>query len=87
MTSRVQSRKTPPVLVPLQAPEKLAPARIHKRIQLIHEYAERFRELDLSEVRELFDLRYLLEHGTLPPAGGPAKPVKKYQPQLEDLLA
>lgn len=87
MTSKVQTRKTPPVLQPLANPETLAPARIHKRIQLIHDYAEKHRELDISEVRELFDLRYLLEHGTLPPAGGPAKPVRKYTPQLEDLLA
>lgn len=87
MTSRVQSRKTPPVLVPLANPESLSNARLHQRIKLIYNYAEFHRELDPSEVRELFDLRYLLEHGTLPPAGGPARPVKKYQPQLEDLLA
>ena len=87
MTSRVQSRKTPPVLQPLASPEKLAPARIHQRIKLIHNYAEYHRELDPSEVRELFDLRYLLEHGTLPPVGGTLRVPKKYTPQLEDLLA
>lgn len=87
MTSRVQTRLTPPVLQPLKNPESQPLPRIHKRIKLIHEYAERYRELDLSEARELLDLKYLLEHGTLPPVGGTLRVPKKYTPQLEDLLA
>ncbi len=86
MTSRVQTRLSPPVLQPLRDPISQPLARIHKRIRLIHEYAERYRELDISEARELLDLKYLLEHGTLPPIG-PAFKAPKYKPNLEDLLS
>lgn len=81
----VQSKKSPPILQPLRNPEQLPHRRILARINLIHEYAERYRELDISEVRELFDLKYLLEHGTLPPASG-RRPTRR-RLTLEDLLS
>lgn len=81
----VQSKKSPPVLQPLHNPAALPRRRIIARIKLIHDYAEKHRELDISEARELLDLKYLLEHGTLPPASGRAKALPKLT--LEDLLA
>lgn len=85
--SKVQTRKTPPVLQPLFNPTRQSRLRIEKRIKLIHEYAERYRELDISEARELFDLKYLLKHGTLPPVGGTFKGSRLQPKTTEELLA
>lgn len=84
--SRVQTRKTPPVLQPLANPASLPARRIIARIKLIRDYAERFRELDITEARELSDLLYLQAHGVLPPVTGTFR--SKVKPLThEDLLA
>lgn len=59
----VQARKKPPVLIPLREPQRQPAARLHARIQLIVHYAERHRELDDIEARELLNLRSLLATG------------------------
>ena len=59
----VQSKKKPPVLVPLAEPMKQKPERLHARIQLIINYAERYRELDDVEARELLNLKHILATG------------------------
>lgn len=87
MSSRVQTRLVPPILQPLRDPTTLPKARIAKRIKLIHDYAEFYRELDISEARELFDLKYLLEYGTLPPVTGTFRSPKIKPLTLEELLA
>lgn len=69
MSSKVQTRKTPPVLQPLSDPLSRPKPRLVARIKLIRDYAERHRELDISEVKELFDLEHIIEYGTLPEVG------------------
>lgn len=67
MSSLVQTKLTPPILVPLGLTASDLPRarpRIERRIKLIHDYALRFRQLADCEACELLDLKYLLENGT-----------------------
>lgn len=89
MTSRVQTRKTPPVLQPLADPLSRAKPRLLARIKLIRDYAEKHRELDITEIKELFDLEHIVECGRLPEVGSfSLGKVKKVKPlTCEELLA
>lgn len=66
----VQSKRKPPVLAPLASPLRQKPERLHARIALITNYAERYRELDDSEARELLNLKHILATGAERPKGG-----------------
>ncbi len=65
----VQAKRKPPVLVPLSSPLTQKPERLRQRIALIVNYAERYRELDDIEARELLNLKHILEHGVEKPKG------------------
>jgi len=82
MADLVQCRKKPPVLVPLAAPMKQRPERLRQRLQLLVNYAERYRELDEIEAREYLNLKHILEHGCEKPKGHwfPGMQKKKFAP-------
>ena len=84
MVELVQSRKKPPVLVPLAQPLKQKPERLRARLQLLVNYAERYRELDEIEAREYLNLKHILEFGEEKPKGrwfpGMEKKKKIYEP-------
>jgi len=74
ITALVQSRRKPPVLVPLRDPLKQPKDRLRQRLQLLVNYAERYRELDDIEAREYLNLKHIIETGTeRPKASGPVK--------------
>lgn len=76
----VQSKRKPPVLVPLPEPLKQKKHKLIARVALIQNYAERYRELDDEEARELLNLKYILEHGVERPKG-------RWFPGLEEAKA
>jgi len=69
-----QSKRKPPVLVPLREPLSQPKERLRQRLQLLINYAERYRELDDIEAREYLNLKHIIETGTeRPKASGPIK--------------
>ena len=82
MAELVQCRRKPPVLVPLPNPLRLPPDRLRQRLQLLVNYAERYRELDEVEAREYLNLKHILAHGCEKPKGQwfPGMQKKKFAP-------
>ena len=91
MSELVQCKRKPPVLVPLPNPLRLSRERLSHRIVLITNYAERYRELDDIEARELLNLKHILATGLERPKGGNPSTREARDPQairkaLEALL-
>jgi hypothetical protein len=84
----VQSKRKPPVLVPLREPLKQSKDRLKQRLQLLVNYAERYRELDDIEAREYLNLKHIIETGTeRPKAMGPVKRVYTFEEQCKAISA
>ena len=88
MNDLVQTRRKPPILVPLANPLALPKERLQQRVVLITNYAERYRQLDDIEAREILNLKHILATGTERPKGGNHLPSKVWdEREIRNALA
>src|SRR5689334_10859554 len=79
----VQSKRKPPVLVPLHNPMGQRREKIEQRLKLLQNYALSYRELDDIEAREWLNLKHILEHGVERPKGHwfPGMTKREFKPE------